>query len=261
MIWKFFVEKEDWISRKMYTYLIHKHKNVEYIILPRQRHEYDYHHDVNNTEKMIYFHLEDVTHDINDKLLYNLYYPLFMANICNKMSIDFIYITNMDMNHSSDIYSQYLEDMISFYEITYIKLGHLVFDELNNPQNILYKIIHDENDDEIMRLSVLSDVLPILYDIIQCNKKKSFELTNPSVISPFQFLQLYKEYIDQEYTINIKEKTVIYDYGPQNPIENEYFILPIYQSLQRLFKKIRKQNVILNHIINLDIKNNILIKR
>lgn len=139
----------------------------------------------------------------------------------------------------------------------YLNLWMLVHEDVETSENMLYEFVahsHKFSVDNAYYVSVLRDILPILFDIIKKGKGGSFELANPTPIMYGQILRLYKEYTNVEIDVthpSTSMETGVYGTHPPistDRLEKEYFILPSYQSIQRLFKWIRKTNMIVSDV-------------
>jgi len=177
------------------------------------------------------------------------YMPIYLSELCRKKNIHLTYI-NQEMYWEDDNL-QYVKKLLSMNENSlYLNLWMLVNEDLkNNSQNMLLEMIHltsrfDMNSQYY--ISNISDIYPILYDLIRQQSNGSYELANPTSIKFSNIVQLYKEYFSVE-LLSTNNDTPIYKSHSEidtQPIETKYFILPSYQSLQRLFKRIRKNSVV-----------------
>lgn len=96
-------------------------------------------------------------------------------------------------------------------------------------------------------MTVLPDMFPIMYQMIQARETGTWNMTNPGKIEHNQILELYKKYIDPDFqytNFSLEEQSKILLSERSNNIlctqklESKYFILPIYQSMCRLMRKI-----------------------
>ena len=187
------------------------------------------------------------------------YLAFQLSEQCKQRGIHFTYL-NMEMN---DIISQkenrgkYLKKMLatSNPSAVYLNLWMMVHEDPDAMDNMLHQFISYSNKfdtDGEYYVTVMRDVLPIMYDIILTRKSGSFELANPTKISYRQILRLYHEYMYVEIdTTNVTDEEPIHQSHPSigtERLEREYFILPSYQSVQRLFKWIRKSNMIISDV-------------
>lgn len=256
-MWLFYVKNVTWIHKKIFDYLRSVH-DIELIILPSdQKLTNETYHDIKNDNitKIIYCNYNI---DNDQDFTFDFYYPIFFANICKKYeTINFTYISYLYLFHS-------LSDILAFYDICHIQLGLIADDRyLDEKDNILHKLIHyqtESDNSDYLLISVFPEILPIMSEIVKDKNIYHCHLINPTQISVSQMYELYKEYFKSDCLSNTNN--IVYTHHNNNnnisDISKDYFILPIYQSLQRLFKNIRKQKII-NHSINLNQKCNILI--
>lgn len=206
----------------------------------------------------------------------NLFAPLAAALVCQEYGIHFTYmgtgcIFSYDSCHNIvNNHGFREEDTPNFFGSAYSivkgftdRLMHLVEknalnlrirmpinDDISHPRNFIKKLLTYEKICSIQNsMSVLPDLLPIMIQMIQEKKTGTYNMTNPGTISHNQILDMYTAMIDPSFTyqnFSIEEQSKILKAERSNnmletsKLENEYFILPIYQSLQRLFKRIRK---------------------
>jgi len=208
----------------------------------------------------------------------NLFGPIALAMLCQQRDIHFTYLgtgcifTYDDKHDTSTGFTE--EDVPNFFGSSYSickgftdRMMHLlasntlnarirmpINDDLDSPRNFLYKILHYKKICSIANsMTVLPDLLPILCSMIQDKKSGTVNLTNPGVITHNQILDMYTALIDPSFTyenFTIEEQNQILLAERSNnllstdSLEAEYFVLPIYQSLQRLFKRIRKEKML-----------------
>ena len=134
-----------------------------------------------------------------------------------------------------------------------VRIRMPINDDLENSRNFITKILNYKKICSIPNsVTVLPDLLPILCEMILSQKTGTVNLTNPGLVSHNQILDMYKHILDPSFqyeNFSIEEQNKILSAERSNncldttELENDYFVLPIYQSLQRLFKRIRKNRM------------------
>jgi nucleoside-diphosphate-sugar epimerase len=210
----------------------------------------------------------------------NLFGPLSLAILCQQRDIHFTYfgtgcIFEYDETHpyANEETGFHEHDEPNFFGSSYSickgftdRLMHLfpdhvlnvrirmpINEDLESSRNFISKIIRYKKICSVPNsMTVLPELLPILCDMIRDQRKGTINLTNPGVISHNQILDMYKSILDpgfQYENMSIEEQNSILLARRSNncmdttALESDYFVLPIYQSIQRLFKKIRKDRL------------------
>ena len=164
---------------------------------------------------------------IRDNVRDNLFSPMVVAMLCRKHSIHFTYlgtgcIFTYDENHPYANVSTGFneEDTPNFFGSGYStvkgytdELMHLFDDSVLNlrirmpitnrdePRNFISKIKKYEYVCSIPNsMSVLDELLPYVIDMAKRNITGTLNLTNPGVISHNEILEMYKKYVDPEFT-------------------------------------------------------------
>lgn len=210
----------------------------------------------------------------------NLFGPLLLSSLSREMGLHFSYlgtgcIFNYDEDHSLQNGRGFHEDdEPNFFGSSYSivkgftdRLFHLekqhmlnirirmpINDDMTSPRNFLHKIRKYEKICSIPNsMTVLPDLLPIMVDMIMKKKTGTINLVNPGVISHNQILDLYKEIIDPTFTyqnFSLEEQEKVLQSQRSNNLldttrlESEYFVLPIYESVKRLLKRIHKKETL-----------------
>lgn len=211
----------------------------------------------------------------------NLFGPIQLAILCKKLDIHMTYlgtgcIFNYDCQHTIQNENGFLEeDVPNFFGSSYsivkgftdrlfhfnsifdnilnLRIRMPINDDLDSPRNFINKITKYEKICSIENsMTVIPDVLPIMMDMIQKKKLGTINLVNPGVISHNQILDMYIEIVNPDFTyenFTLDEQSKILKSERSNNrldttlLEKEYFILPIYESVQRLLKRIKKQKI------------------
>lgn len=208
----------------------------------------------------------------------NLFGPLLLAHLAKTKNIHFSYlgtgcIFNYDSEHhlhgkgfteqsepnffgsSYSIVKGFTDRLFHLQsnDVLNIRIRMPINEELDSPRNFISKITKYEKICSIPNsMTVLPDLLPILIDMVQKKKTGTVNLVNPGVISHNEILDLYKEILDpsftyQNFTLEEQNK-VLKSHRSNNQLdtsllESEYFVLPIYESVKRLFKRIHKKQM------------------
>lgn len=211
----------------------------------------------------------------------NLFGPLFLALLTKELGIHFAYlgtgcIFNYDQDHSLQNRNGFLEsDEPNFFGSSYSivkgftdRLFHLhnfsdhvlnlrirmpINDDLSSSKNFISKIIRYQKICSIPNsMTVLPDLIPIMIEMIEQGKTGTVNLVNPGVISHNEILELYKEIVDPSFTwenFSLEEQNKVLKSLRSNncldttELEKEFFILPIYDSVKRLLKRVHKQKM------------------
>jgi len=216
-------------------------------------------------------YLEKGRPQLVENLRDNLYGPLSLAMVCREKGIHMTYVGTgciFSYDEKSKVFGE--DDRPNFFGSSYSickgftdRLFHLlgdsvlnvrirmpVTDDLDAPRNFIHKIVSYKKICSIPNsISVLPDLLPILIDMIRRAKTGTINLVNPGTITHDEILGMYKEMIDPSHTyenMTIEEQDAMLAAGRSNnelsteKLQSEYFVLPIYQSIQRVFKRVRK---------------------
>lgn len=159
---------------------------------------------------------ETLKENIND----NLYVPLKLANFCNRHHIHFTYMgTGCIYTYDDEHKEPFTEvDKPNFFGSNYsIVKGftNLLMNDTNalhlrirmpitsekNPRNFITKITNYEKICSIPNsMSVLDELIPIAVHMMMEKIGGSFNFTNPGVIEHNEILEMYKKYVDTNFT-------------------------------------------------------------
>jgi len=212
----------------------------------------------------------------------NLFGPLQLAILSKRHGLHFTYlgtgcIFNYDSDHTIQNQKGFTEDdtpnftgssysivkgftdrLFHFTElfdnVLNLRIRMPINGDLESPRNFISKIIRYEKICSIKNsMTVIPDVLPIMIDMIHKKKTGTVNLTNPGTISHNEILDMYRDILNpsfryQNFTLEEQSKVLRSDRSNNRLettlLEGEYFILPIYESIQRLFKKIKKETIL-----------------
>ena len=239
-----------------------------------------------------------LTENIRD----NLYSPLLLAILCKEKNIHFTYlgigcIFNYDDKHPfGEEINGYDETAIpNFFGSGYSvvkgytdRLMHLFNDTTlnlrirmpiigeDNPRNFITKITTYEKICSVPNsMTVLPELLPLVFDMLKNKTVGTVNLTNPGLISHNEILELYKKYVDPNFTytnFTIEEQKEILagdrsnNYLDTNRLQEMYpNVMNIKDSMENLMKKYNlKQKSLLcwvpKKIIDTNIVNKLLDK-
>jgi len=158
--------------------------------------------------------------NIND----NLFSPLQLALLCNERNIHYTYLgTGCIFSYRDGIISDKNglkeNDLPNFFGSQYStvkgftdRLMKLIPNTLNlrirmpivnydNPRNFITKITKYEKICSVPNsMTVLTELLPYIIDLMNINHTGTLNFTNPGSISHNEILEMYKEYVDPEFT-------------------------------------------------------------
>jgi dTDP-4-dehydrorhamnose reductase len=157
-----------------------------------------------------------------DNIRDNLYAPIVLSLLAKKHKIHFTYLgTGCIFTAEDPIQSSFSEeDKPNFFGSSYSivkgftdRLQHLFEENTLNvrirmpisdkthPRNFITKIASYEKVCSIPNsMTVLPDIFPIIYDMMQKKTTGTFNMVNRGTISHNEILQMYKEIVDPEFT-------------------------------------------------------------
>jgi dTDP-glucose 4,6-dehydratase len=244
MIWIYYIQSDVpcWKDNLLIQYFSNNMIDVRVISIKND--DLEQHLRVAGLERVIFSNFTNNSH-INQS-----YMPIYLSELCRKNNIHLTYI-NQEMYWKDDNL-HYVKKLLSMNENTlYLNLWMLVNEDLkSNSENMLLEMMEHVSHFDVngrYYISNILDVYPILFDLIRQKSSGCFDLANPTAI-PFQnIILLFKEYLSTELLLLSDKQPHLYKSHPEidtSPMESKYFILPSYQSLQRLFKRIRKNSVV-----------------
>ena len=194
-----------------------------------------------------------------DDSYYFLFLPIYLIQLCITEDIHFTYLNQEIENDHKDA-DAHLKQLFQLFNhlhdhCLYLNFWMFMNENIDAVENMLHQQIsysYKFSIDSNYYLSVTEDILPIIYDTITKKKTGAFEMANPTPMKYSQIMNLYSEYLDVNVdTRYMSDEDCVYLEHPSidtSRLEKEYFILPSYQSVQRLFKRIRKSNMIVSHV-------------
>ena len=160
--------------------------------------------------------------------------PKLLAQICDEKNIHFTYMgTGCIFNYKENDknYKFKEEDDANFFGSSYsIVKGYtdkemrnykntlnlrirMPITDIDNPRNFITKITKYEKICSISNsMSVLPDLIPLIYELMIAKKTGTLNFTNPGVISHNEILEMYKEFVDPNFTwknFTIEEQNTI----------------------------------------------------
>lgn len=159
---------------------------------------------------------------LQDNIRDNLYSPLVLAILSRKYDIHLTYLGTgcifSQEDPSSKSYSE--DDKPDFFGSSYSivkgftdRIMHLFPDNVLNlrirmpitdtmhPRNFITKIVNYEKICSIPNsMTVLSDILPIVVDMISKSTTGTFNMVNPGIIEHDEILKMYRETVDEDFT-------------------------------------------------------------
>jgi 3,5-epimerase/4-reductase len=214
---------------------------------------------------------------LDENIRDNLFSPIVLAQLCKKYSIHFTYlgtgcIFKYDNKHPfADTKTGFKEsDTPNFTESGYStvkgytdQLMNLLFDNTLNlrirmpitnkhePRNFITKITTYEYICSIPNsMTVLDELLPYVLDMARNKITGTYNLTNPGVISHNEILEMYKKYVDTNFTwknFSVEDQSKILAAGRSNncldtkKLKTLYpKILSIKESVENILKNFNK---------------------
>lgn len=159
----------------------------------------------------------------------NLFSPTILAHICKEKGIHYTYlgtgcIFKYDEQHpfgkeengfsenslpnffgsSYSIVKGYTDQIMRLYDDSVLSIRiRMPITSDNNPRNFITKITNYEKICSVPNsMTVLPELLPILFDMMKNKRVGIFNLTNPGLITHNEILEMYKEIVDSEFTWN-----------------------------------------------------------
>jgi len=218
-----------------------------------------------------------ITENIRD----NLYSPLVLAILSEKLNIHFTYLGTgclfeYDETHpyGCEATGYNSDDVPNFFGSNYSivkgytdRLMHLFDNTLNlrirmcltpepNPRNFITKLITYEKICSIPNsMSVLPDLLPLVIDMAINKVTGTINLTNPGLISHNEILEMYKEIIDPTFSwknMNVEEQTKILAAGRSNNYLDVTRLQSLYPNLKNIKDSVR--DCLIKYKLNVDLK-------
>lgn len=164
-----------------------------------------------------------ITENVRD----NLFSPLVIALLCKKYNIHYTYlgtgcIFKFDKEHpfgkeengfteestpnffgsSYSVVKGYTDELMHLFEDCVLNLRiRMPITSKHEPRNFITKITTYEYICSVPNsMTVLEELLPYVIDMAQKNTTGTINLTNPGLISHNEILEMYKEYIDKDFT-------------------------------------------------------------
>ena len=148
--------------------------------------------------------------------------PKLLAEICERKNIHFTYIgtgcvfnyKDNDTNYkfreedhpnffgsSYSIVKGYTDTEMRSYKNTLNLRIRMPITDIDSPRNFITKITKYEKICSISNsMSVLPDLLPLIYELMITKRTGTLNFTNPGVISHNEILEMYKEHVDPNFT-------------------------------------------------------------
>jgi dTDP-glucose 4,6-dehydratase len=163
---------------------------------------------------------------LNENIRDNLVSPMILAEICDSLNIHFTYFgtgcifsyKENNIENYENCYKFTEEDEPNFFGSSYsIVKGYtdkymhymknvlnirirMPITQYNEPRNFITKIVNYEKICSIPNsMSVLPDLLPYLIKLMERKYVGTLNFTNPGIISHNEILEMYKEYVDNDF--------------------------------------------------------------
>lgn len=195
------------------------------------------------------------------------YVPMYLSQLCEDSHVHFSYLTQ-DYTSPMNVAPLIRKLFQKKKNVLYVNMSMFMDEDTDKVENSLIDMIQHNcayEKDTAYYVSVTKDTFPILYDVILCGKTGIFELTNPTPILHSTVTSMYREYMnikgeeeDPSQSNEHVEKSLASVHIDTWRVEEEYFILPSYQAIQRLIKRIRK-SCTFQRDVNLTVRTNIMV--
>jgi 3,5-epimerase/4-reductase len=206
-----------------------------------------------------------------DNIRDNLYSPLNLALISERLNIHYTYLGTGCIFNSNDNNPEFFEkDKPNFFGSSYsivkgftdqimhsfnalnLRIRMPINDDLTSHRNFITKIISYEKICSIPNsMTVLNDMLPIILDMLQHKKIGTYNMCNSGVISHDEILSMYREIVNPELTwtnMTLEEQNQILKSERSNNKLNTDKLYKMYPELPDIHTSVRN--------ILLKIKNN-----
>lgn len=211
---------------------------------------------------------------LTENLRDNLYAPLVLSILCQKYNIHYTYtgtgciftsddpyLTNYDENDSPNFFGSSYSIVKGYTD----RLQHMFSDNVLNlrirmpitdymhPRSFITKIVSYKNICSMPNsMTVISDMLPVIFDMMEKNITGTYNLVNKGIISHNEILDMYKESVDPQLewnNISIEEQNTMLKSKrsncqlDSNKLYGLYPDIPdIYTSVKRCIEKIKQSN-------------------
>tara|TARA_B100000768_G_scaffold176195_2_gene188614 strand:+ start:236 stop:1159 length:924 start_codon:yes stop_codon:yes gene_type:complete len=204
-----------------------------------------------------------------DNIRDNLYGPIILSDICQKLSIHYTYlgtgcIFEYDTLHpygkeingfkeesepnfigsSYSIVKGFTDRLLKLYKNNVLNLRiRMPINSENNPRNFITKITSYEKICSIPNsMTVLPDFFPIIIDLMINKKTGTLNLTNPGLISHNEILEMYKEIVDKDFiwkNFSIEEQDKILAGKRSNNFMDTYKLETNYPQILNIKESVR----------------------
>ena len=209
---------------------------------------------------------------LTENLTDNLYAPLVLCDICIKHNIHYTYmgtgcIFEYDNDHpygeetsgftendkpnffgsSYSIVKGFTDRLMHFYPVLNLRIRMPINGE-DCPRNFISKIIRYKKICNIPNsMTVLPDIFPIMIDMMTKGLVGTYNLTNPGLISHNTILEMYKKYVDSNFTwenFSVQEQDKILLSKRSNNFLDTSKLQDSYSSLNRI--EVSVENILKN---------------
>jgi 3,5-epimerase/4-reductase len=193
-----------------------------------------------------------------DNVRDNLAGPMILAKLCEERRIHFTYIGtgcifDTDNNHvrigytetdnatffgsSYSIVKGYTDMLMKLYPVLHLRI-HMPITSTPHPHNFLTKLQYPSS--LLNSMTVLPDVLPIIYDLMEKGHVGTLNLTNPGYISSNEIVEMYREIVDPNFTCieTVGEQSTMLD---TSLIETMYCIPTIHESVRAMLYEYKQK--------------------
>lgn len=250
------------------------------------------HPDIHDTRISTIDYLELGRPQLRENIRDNLFAPVGVAILCREMGIHFTYLgtgcifqyteedwvylngsggdppkrVTEDSNpnffgSSYSIVKGYTDQLMRLLSMTVLNLRIRmpITKDLTNSRNFIHKILKYDKICSVQNsMTVLDDVLPIVFKMVRHKTVGTYNMCNPGTISHNEILDMYTRYIDPDFTyenFTTEEMGKILAADRSNnhldttKLERDYTIPEIHASLERLFQSIAKDRASFSPVV------------
>jgi len=212
----------------------------------------------------------------------NLFSPIILADLCSKLKIHYTYlgtgcIFKFDKEHpfgeekngfdelslpnffgsSYSIVKGFTDQLMSLYSENVLNLRiRMPITDKKNPRNFITKIVNYEKICSVPNsMSVLTELLPYVIDLIKNKITGNLNLTNPGLISHNEILTMYKEIVDPFFiwkNFSIEEQRSILAADRSNNFLDTNKLQMLFPEIKNIKDSVRES--LINYKKNLDIE-------
>jgi 3,5-epimerase/4-reductase len=199
----------------------------------------------------------------------NLFGPVVLAMICNKYNIHLTYmgtgcIFKYDEDHlfgqekngftedskpnffgsGYSVVKGFTDELMHLFDNCLNVRIRMPITNINNSRNFITKIVNYQKICSVPNsMTVLPELLPIMIDMANKKIVGTINLTNPGLISHNEILEMYKEYVDNNFTwsnFSVEEQNKILAAGRSNNFLDTTRLTVLYPNVKHIKESIKE---------------------